>query len=69
MNFFGARKQSEQYVPKSGVARPDWSYRGARRNAARTMHWPERYRWRVWWRALMDQARAKLAGTTQEAPA
>lgn len=46
MKYFGARSQAEQYVVKTGVPRPDWTYRGARRNAARDLQWPERYRWR-----------------------
>lgn len=67
MKFFGARKQSEQYIPKRGIVRPGWTYRGARRNAARIMHWPERYRYRVWWRAVLNQIKAKMRGTPEAA--
>lgn len=62
MNFFGARKQSEQYIAKKGEPRPVWSYRPARRNAARAMHWPARYRFRVWFAETMRQVREKMAG-------
>lgn len=59
MKFFGARPQAEQYVPKKGEPRPEWTYRAARRNAARIMQWPARYRWRVWWQAMKDQVAAR----------
>ena len=60
MNFFGARKPSEQYIPKRGACKPGWAYRAARRNAARAMHWPARYRWRVWLREMIKQALEKM---------
>lgn len=57
MNYFGARPANEQYMPKAHVPRPAWTYRGARRNAARDMQWPARYRYR----RIMAMIRAKLA--------
>jgi hypothetical protein len=59
MNFFGARQQTQQYIPKGGVPRPGWTYRGARRNAARDLQWPARYRWRRFIAAM----KAKVMGT------
>ncbi len=61
MRFFGAREQRDQYIPRKGVPRPSWSYRGARRNLARIMHWPERWRFRVWLRNAINAALAKAA--------
>lgn len=58
MKFWGARPQEKQYFPKKGQPRPAWTYRGARRNLAREMHWPDRYRWRIVWRAI----KARIAG-------
>lgn len=65
MRFWGARPQSQQYVPKKGVPRPAWTYRGARRNLARSMHWPERYRWRRWWAEM--KARVTATAAAQDA--
>lgn len=62
MRFFGARSQREQYIPRKGTNRPGWSYRGARRNAARLMHWPERYRWRVWLAETTRLVKEKMKG-------
>lgn len=59
MMFWGARPQAKQYIGKKGEPRPAWTYRGARRNLARSMHWPARYRWRVWWRAIKDHMAGK----------
>ncbi len=47
-------------ITKTGVPRPAWTYRGARRNAARDLHWPARYRWRNIVRAIRAKAEAML---------
>lgn len=62
MYFWGARKPSDQYIVKSGVPRPGWTYRGARRNAARDMQWPTRYRWRRFIAAM----KAKVAALSSK---
>jgi hypothetical protein len=67
MHYWGSRSQAQQYVPKPGVKRPAWSYRAARRNLARVMHWPDRYRWRIWWRGVKAALAAKLAGEPKPA--
>lgn len=60
MHYFGARPQAEQYTTTTGVPRPGWTYRGARRNAARDLHWPDRYRWRYFLRALREKVAAMM---------
>lgn len=45
LKFWGVRKDGE-YSPKPHTPRPGWTYRCARRNAAREAHWPTRRRWR-----------------------
>lgn len=57
MHYWGARPAKAQYIPETHVPRPLWTYRGARRNAARDLHWPGRYRWRRFIAAI----RAKVA--------
>lgn len=61
LKFWGVRPDGE-HVGKTGTPRPAWTYRGARRNAARDAHWPTRYRWRVLVRRIREQIRERLAG-------
>ena len=45
LRFWGVRPDGELTQSKK-QPRPAWSYRGARRNAARDAHWPLRMRYR-----------------------
>lgn len=53
LKFWGVKPDGE-YVSKKGRPRPAWSYRCARRNAARAAHWPAMYRWRRMIAAIRD---------------
>lgn len=57
LKFWGVRKDGE-HVSKKGKPRPAWTYRYARRNAARAAHWPLRYRWRVFMQMLRERMAA-----------
>lgn len=54
LKFWGVRDDGE-YSRKKNEPRPGWTYRGARRNAARIAHWPRRYRWRLFMRQLRER--------------
>lgn len=61
LKFWGVTGRTDgEYSPKQ-EARPGWTYRGARRNAARIAHWPSRYRWRVWVKLLRARVAEELA--------
>lgn len=60
LKFWGVQNDGN-YSPKKGKPRPGWSYRYARRNAARAAHWPLRYRWRVWMKMLREKMAAMRA--------
>lgn len=69
LKFWGVQNDGN-YSPKKG-ARPGWTYRAARRNAARAAHWPLRYRWRIWikmLRARLAEMRAKGQGKPTAGP-
>lgn len=60
LKFWGVRKDGELVI-KRGQPRSAWSYRDARRNAAREAQWPQRYRWRHFVAMLRIKAAAMLA--------
>lgn len=62
LKFWGVQNDGE-YAGKKGTPRPGWTYRYARRNAARDAHWPMRYRWRVWLRMLRERMAAMKVKT------
>lgn len=68
LHFWGARDSGE-YIVKKGKPRPDWTYRGSRRNAARAARWPELYRWRVWLAAMREQVRERMRSLSSGRPA
>lgn len=69
LKFWGVKPDGEQYVGKKGIPRPGWTYRYARRNAARAAHWPMRYRWRVFMRMLREKIAAMKAAKAGPVPA
>lgn len=61
LKFWGIKQDGEYSPKKEDRARPGWTYRGARRNAARLAHWPTRYRWRLFMKRLKQRVTDELA--------